>query len=166
MDSWKSVNVENTIFNYIDEFKVLFFPDKWSEMFLDYTKSEVLALLCLYRYKNANMTQIAEYILAPLNTTTGVIGRLEKKQMVKRVRSDEDRRIVLITLTDKAKGILEKEKVIITSYFSNIYDSLTEEERTVALSIVTKVVGIFREDKNPAAIEDIQIKKIKKITIE
>ena len=70
--------IENIIFNYIDEFKVLFFPEQWSNIFLDFSKNEILALLFLYRKKNANMTEIAEYIMAPLNTATGVIARLEK----------------------------------------------------------------------------------------
>ena len=101
--------MESTVFNYIDEFKVLFFPEQWSDIFLDYSKNEILALLFLYRRKNANMTEIAEYIMAPLNTATGVIGRLEKKLMVERIRSAEDRRIVLITLTEAAHKVIEME---------------------------------------------------------
>ena len=80
--------IEEIIFNYIDEFKVLFFPQQWSNIFLDFSKNEILALLFLYRKKDANMTEIAEYIMAPLNTTTGVIARLEKKLMVERIRSE------------------------------------------------------------------------------
>jgi len=71
--------IESIVFNYIDEFKVLFFPEQWSDIFLDFSKNEILALLFLYRRNNVNMTEIAEYIMAPLNTATGVISRLEKK---------------------------------------------------------------------------------------
>jgi MarR family transcriptional regulator, organic hydroperoxide resistance regulator len=158
--------IESIIFNYIDEFKVLFFPEQWSDIFLDFSKNEILALLFLYRKKNANMTEIAEYIIAPLNTATGVIARLEKKLMVARIRSAEDRRIVLITLTDAANEVIEKEKAMIIKYITEIYGRLTEEEVFTALSIYNKVLGVFKESKNLIKEEEIPVKRLKKITIE
>lgn len=158
-------NVENTIFSYIDEMKTLFSPDKYSDIFLEYTKNELLALLFLYRYNDANMTQIAEYINAPLNTATGVITRLEKKQMVERIRSTEDRRIVLIKLTNKAKEILEKEKNLMVNYGVKIFTLLTDEEKVAAISIYKKVVSVLKEDKVLVDLPKNE-KKIKKIVIE
>ncbi|MDP4091301.1 MAG: MarR family transcriptional regulator, partial [Bacillota bacterium] len=121
MEVDKGTDLESIFFNYIDELKFLFFPNKWSSVFLDYSKNEILALIYLYRYKNANMTEISEYINAPLNTTTGVVGRLEKKAMVERIRSEEDRRIVQIHLTEKAKDFLSREIEVIEYYFKKIY---------------------------------------------
>lgn len=158
--------IESIVFNYIDEFKVLFFPEQWSDIFLDFSKNEILALLLLYRRKNVNMTEIAEYIMAPLNTATGVIARLEKKHMVARIRSDRDRRIVLITLTDVARVVIEKEKAIIIKYIIKIYGKLTENEISSALSIYKKVLGVFKESVNPVKEEEVTIKKLKRIIIE
>lgn len=158
--------IESIVFNYIDEFKVLFFPEQWSDIFLDFSKNEILALLFLYRKKNANMTEIAQYIMAPLNTATGVVGRLEKKQMVERVRSALDRRIVLITLTETASIVVEKEKDIITKYFIKIYGTLTEEEISSALSIYRKILGVFKESKDQVKEDEIPLKKLKRIHIE
>jgi len=167
---WRAImdinKIENIIFNYIDEFKVLFFPEQWSDLFLDFSKNEILALLFLYRKKNANMTEISEYIIAPLNTTTGVISRLEKKLMVERIRSAEDRRIVLITLTEAANVVIEMEKAMITKYIIKIYGKLTEDEISSALSIYKKVIGVFKDGLNSVNEEEIPVKKIKKITIE
>ncbi|MCJ7688894.1 MAG: MarR family transcriptional regulator [Clostridiaceae bacterium] len=129
-------------------------------------KNEILALLLLYRKRKANMTEIAEYIIAPLNTATGVISRLEKKLMVERIRSVEDRRIVLITLTETARSIIEMEKAIITKYFIKIYGTLTEDEISSALSIYKKVIGVFKESVNPIKEEEIPVRKVKKINIE
>lgn len=157
--------IESLVFNYIDEFKVLFFPEQWNEIFLDFSKNEILALLFLYRKKNANMTEIAEYIIAPLNTATGVIARLEKKLMVERIRSTEDRRIVLITITENANIVIEEEIAIIIKYIIRIYGRLTEEEISSALSIYKKVLGVFKESKNLVK-EEILVKKIRKIIIE
>ncbi|MGV8984524.1 MarR family transcriptional regulator [Clostridium sp.] len=158
--------IEKIIYNHIDEFKVLFFPEQWSDIFLDFSKNEILALLFLYRKKNANMTEIAEYIMAPLNTATGVIARLEKKLMVERIRSAQDRRIVLITLTEVANIVIEKEKAIITKYLIDIYGTLTQEEISSALSIYKKVLRVFKECKNPVKEEELPVKKLRKIIIE
>ncbi len=158
--------IENIIFNHIDEFKVLFFPEQWSDIFLDFSKNEILALLFLYRKKNANMTEIAEYIIAPLNTATGVISRLEKKLMVERIRSTEDRRIVLITLTEAASIVIEKEKVMIIKYLIDIYGRLTQEEISSAFSIYNKVLGVFKEGMKEVKEEEIPVKKLRKIIIE
>ena len=158
--------IESIVFNYIDEFKVLFFPEQWSDIFLDFSKNEILALLLLYRKKDVNMTEIAEYIMAPLNTATGVIARLEKKHMVARIRSDQDRRIVLIILTDVARVVIEKEKAIIIKYIIKIYGKLTDDEISSALSIYKKVLGVFKESVNPVKEEEVPIKKLKRIIIE
>jgi len=158
--------IESIVFNYIDEFKVLFFPEQWSDIFLDFSKNEILALLFLYRRNNVNMTEIAEYIMAPLNTATGVISRLEKKHMVERIRSDQDRRIVLITLTDVARVVIEKEKAMIIKYIIKIYGKLTEEEISSTLSIYKKILGVFKENVNPVKEEKVPIKKLKRIIIE
>lgn len=157
-------NLESIIFSYIEQFKFLLFPDQWSIMFLDYSKNEVLALIYLYRYRTSNMTDIAEFINAPLNTATGVINRLEKKEMVERIRSKEDRRIVQLTLTDRALDFLSKQKTVIEDYMKKINDSLTDEEKTAAFNILSKVTDILKNSKKTSSSDNT--KKIRKIEIE
>jgi DNA-binding MarR family transcriptional regulator len=166
MSDKKDFGFETLIFDYIDQLKFLFFPDQWSNAFLDYSKNEILALLLLYRKKTVNMTEIAEYINAPLNTATGVVARLEKKLMVERLRDGEDRRIVNILLTEKAEAFIYEEKKLIGHYFTEVYEALTNEEKTAAISIVNKVISTLKQDKSKGSQEDKPVKKIKKIIIE
>ncbi len=109
--------------------KFLFFPDKWSSISLDYSKNELLSIVFIYRKESVNMSEIAEYINAPLNTVTGVINRLEKKQIVERKRDLKDKRVVNIILTQKGKQLYEEEKKEIIYYVKEVYKSLTEEEK-------------------------------------
>ena len=166
MTTNKELDFETIIFDYIDEFKFLFFPDKWSSAFLDYSKNEILALLFLYRNKSVNMTEIAAFINAPLNTATGVVGRLEKKMMVERRRGNEDRRVVNIILTKKAVKFIDEEKKVIEYYFKEVYKTLTEEEKIAAMSIFKKVVSALKMEKNRTKEEDRAVKKVKRIIIE
>lgn len=165
MDTKEFFDLESFIFSCIDNVKFLLSPEQWSSMFLDYSKNDILTLLFVHRCKKANMTEIAEYISSPLNTATGVISRLEKKKMVERVRSDEDRRIINIVLTDEGKLFMEQEMSIIGGYVSEIYQVLTEEEKASVMSIFNKVLKIITQ-KSTNGPDIIQDKKIRKITIE
>ena len=90
-------------YDYIAEVKELISSDIWGNIFLNCTKNEVLILWLLYRKGEVNMSQIAEYIHVPLNTATGIIGRMEKNEMICRMRAKEDKRIVLISFTEKGR---------------------------------------------------------------
>ena len=93
-------NSESFLFSFFDEVKNMLNGERWSSILMDYSKNELLSLFLLYRVKTSNMSEIAEYINAPLNTATGVVARLEKKGIVQRQRQDDDRRVVYISLTD------------------------------------------------------------------
>lgn len=166
MNTNEGLNFEAMIFDYIDEIKFLFFPDQWSSAFLDYSKNEIMVLLLLYRKKSANMTELSEYINAPLNTTTGVVGRLEKKQMVERKRDQEDRRVVNIVLTSKAKEFIDQEKKIVEYLINEILKRLTDEEKVTAINIFNKVLSVLKEQKNESKGLDEPVKKVKRILIE
>ena len=159
-------NIESVIFKYIDEFKFLFFPDKWSSVFLDYSKNEILAMLLIYRKNKVNMSEVADYINAPLNTATGVITRLEKKMIVERIRDTEDKRVVMINLTQNGQELIRNQKKQIEYYFKKIYKILTEEEKSVAISIVNKVISTLKAGLDRSEDEEKPIKKVKRITIE
>lgn len=158
-------DLETVIFDYIDELKFLCFPDQWGGALFDYSKNELLTLIFLYRRKNANMTEIAEYINAPLNTATGVVSRLEKKHMVDRIRDTQDRRVVNIVLTEKAEDFINEEKKLIDYYFKQVYSLLTEEEKLAAAGVFKKVVSVLKSGQNTKE-DNKRVKRIKRITIE
>ncbi len=166
MESRNELGYETIIFEYIDELKFLFFPDKWSSVFLDYSKNEILVLLLLYRNKKANMTEIAEYICSPLNTATGVVARLEKKLMVERLRDKEDRRVVNIVLTKGAEDFIEQEKRTISHYFEEVVRILSDEEKKAALSIFRKVASVLQQDKSNKVNDNKTETRVKRIIIE
>ena len=93
------------IADYIEEVKELLSSDIWENIFLNCSKNEVLIYWLLYRKREVNMTEIAEYIHVPLNTATGIINRMEKNDFIIRTRSKEDKRVVLIGFSEKGKEL-------------------------------------------------------------
>ncbi|MDP4089490.1 MAG: MarR family transcriptional regulator, partial [Bacillota bacterium] len=89
----------------------------------------------------------------------------EKKAMVERIRSEEDRRIVQIHLTEKAKDFLSREIEVIEYYFKKIYSALTDEEKTAAVSIFRKVTDILYQGRDDSK-KETAAKKVKRITVE
>ncbi len=158
-------NIEELIYAYIDEFKFLFFPEEWSSAFLDYSKNEILALILLYKKKQVNMTEVADYIHAPLNTATGVITRLEKKQIAQRQRDVEDKRVVFISLTTLGEAFVKKEIEELTYYFKALNAELDDEEKQVLYSILNKAIMILKKGTKKSE-EMIEPKPVKRITIE
>lgn len=157
--------LEDMLFKYIDEFKILFFPEQWVNVFMECSKNEILALLLIYRKQEVNMTEVAEYIGAPLNTATGVVSRLEKKKLVQRIRDTEDKRIVKISLTGAGKHYFEEEKKLILRYFNALVSELTTEEERAIYRVMEKFLGLLKKGISEEA-APIAEKKTRRINIE
>ncbi len=52
-----------------------------------------------------SLSELSEKIRAQNSTVTGIVDRMERETLVERRRSDEDRRVVRIRLTDKGRRI-------------------------------------------------------------
>ncbi len=148
--------------DYIEEIKELLSSDLWGNIFLNCSKNEVLIFWLLYRKKEVNMSEIAEYIHVPLNTATGIVGRMEKSGLVERTRSEEDKRIVLIRFSHK--GMTQFQRLVgeLMTYAMQILGALTPEEQKLLESMMTKVKEVLKQEKKKEVIE----KKVRRITIE
>lgn len=156
-------NLESMILDYIDQIKVLISPEIWESVLLDCSKNELLILFLLYRTSDVNMSQIAEYINAPLNTTTGIVARMEKKEMVTRERSTEDKRVVTIVLAPMGKEQIGTILKQFLQYGQLILGALTPQELELTGNILDKVIQILRTDAQTK--EPVSKSKIKRIPI-
>lgn len=64
-------------------------------------------LLVLYENGPLPPSRIAKLIMVKSSTVTGVIDRLEHKDLVKRMRNSPDRRVINIELTDAGKTLAQ-----------------------------------------------------------
>lgn len=112
--------------NYLTE-GVITVPQVWV---LDFLKDE----------KSAQMNELATYMKLKFSSATGLIDRMVKHQLVKRVRSETDRRVVFISITSKGKKILQeiykqKRKGII-----RLFGRLGFEDRMQYMELIEKLV--------------------------
>ncbi|MCR5501405.1 MAG: MarR family transcriptional regulator [Lachnospiraceae bacterium] len=148
--------------DYIDEIKELLSSDLWSNIFLNCSKNEVLIFWLLYQKKEVNMSEIAEYIHVPLNTATGIVGRMEKSGLVERMRSDQDKRIVLIRFSEK--GMIQFQRLIgeLTGYAAKVLGAFTPEELKLMESMMAKAKEVLKNEKK----KEVSEKKVRRIMIE
>lgn len=138
---------EQQIYQYVDQIKDFLSHRMWENILLDCSKNEIFVLWLLYRKGEVNMSQVAEYINVPLNTATGIISRMEKRELVVRQRSEEDKRVVTIHMGEQ--GNLQMLSMIreILRIAGKVLDAFQEEEVVLLFRMIQKVVQIMQEEK-------------------
>lgn len=156
--------LENIIFQYIDRIKLLFSADTWQNILMDCSKNELFVLILLYRQSDVNMTQIADYIGVPLNTATGIVARMEKKGIIIRERSPEDKRIVTIRMTSEGKDCILSIMKEFLHYGQLMMESFTADEVQLIFRMIDKGINVLQAE-NIRNQEEKQNTKVRKIEI-
>lgn len=92
-----------------------------------------------------NMSSVAKILDVTMGTLTISVNSLVKKGFVQRVRSEEDRRVVLVSLTDSGKKAYEHHRLFHENMISQATEKLTEEEKKVLEKVLTKLNLFFKE---------------------
>jgi len=156
-------DLDNIIDIFIDNLKKLFFPEEWIELDMKLSKTEIFSILYLDKRKEITMTELVEYINVPMSTATGIVDRLVRKGYIARERSETDRRIVVLRLTDEGLRLIQNLKKLIYKYLDMILTDLTDEEKQFLARIALKIVhnlGNQLEPKKPETQDKNQVKKI------
>ena len=149
----------------LDNVKKLFFPEDWLELDLKFSKTEIFTMLYLYKKKEATMTELVEYINSPMSTATGIIDRLVRSGHVSRGRSETDRRIVILTLTQEGLEFVEKLKGMVKDYIDMAIEGLEDEEKQYLINIALKIMKNMQKkldsgipgEKSENAVKSIEI---------
>jgi len=101
---------------------------------------ELLEILAyLYKKDGMNQQEIADLMLKDKSSMTYQIDGLVKRDLVRRMEDENDRRNKLILLTEKGKGMKE----ILNSWVAELYDKgvkdIDEGEMDRALALVQKM---------------------------
>ena len=109
------------------------------------TVSQFGTLEVLLHLGPLNQRSIGEKLLKSGGNITMVIDNLEKSGYVKRKKDPEDRRAVLIHLTDEGKSFIEKFFPKHLDRIKQEFDVLSEKEKET-LSVLCKKIGLGKEE--------------------
>jgi len=82
--------------------------------------------------------EIAGRLIQVVPAITGLIDRLEKQELVSRVRCEKDRRVVYVAITDKALGILAEIDQPLMQAHKQLIGHLSAEELQQLIDLLEK----------------------------
>ena len=116
--NFQLTKVQKSVFTY--------FKDSLSQF--DVTPSQYALLSLLWNGEELSPTNIASELGLDNSSITGLLNRMESKELIKRIYSDEDRRSVSIKITEK--GMALKDGITKTIEDCNVVmlEGITPEE--------------------------------------
>ena len=92
-----------------------------------------------------NMTAVAKELGVTTGTLTIAVNSLVKKGLADRVRSEEDRRVVLVSLSQKGVEIFKQHQIFHEKMIDAVVEQLTEEEKAVLEKALKNLNRFFRD---------------------
>jgi DNA-binding MarR family transcriptional regulator len=86
-------------------------------------------------------TVIAERLFITGASVSSLVDTLERKGLVRRRRSDSDRRVVLVELTDAAHPVIDEYLAEVTTLHAHEFAALSEDERETLTRLLAKVAA-------------------------
>ena len=103
------------------------------------------------RLDGVSASVLAKAVHISHSTLTGIIDRLERRDMVARVRKGEDRRSVTITVTDEGAAVLASAPSLLQDRFRNELGKLEEWEQTMMLAMLQRIATMMDAEAIDAA---------------
>lgn len=142
MDSYNTINeVLVKLFNeimHIEEKAII------TEEFKDISNNDMHIIEAIGKEEPKNMSTIAKSLSVTVGTLTIAINNLVKKGYVNRVRSEEDRRVVLISLSEKGVRAYEHHKSFHEEMVEATLEGLNDSETEVLVRALQNLSNFFK----------------------
>lgn len=112
--------------------------------FTDVTTNDVHVMEAIGIDGAKNMTSVAKSLGVTTGTLTIAVNSLVKKNYVSRVRSEEDRRVVLISLTERGEQAYMHHQAFHQKMIEACVGELSDEEQQVLAQSLGRLIKFFR----------------------
>jgi DNA-binding MarR family transcriptional regulator len=106
---------------------------------LDITPAQFLILVSLAHKRGNSPSEFARLMNYDAGAMTRLLDRVEKKDLIQRERSTEDRRIVQIVLTDKARELYPRILEIVARVQDHMLSGLNTADKTVLENLLKRI---------------------------
>ncbi len=128
--------------------------DKHSKFIQEKFKITVPQLICLWEISQKGpipLGELTKNIFLNKSTVTGIVDRLEKRNLVRRNRISIDRRQIHVEITEEGLDFLKKAPTPLQENFEKKFTALTEDEREEIMTAIDRIVELM--DLGEAPIE-------------
>lgn len=114
-----------------------------TEEYKNVTTNDMHVIEAIGTGEQKNMTTVAKTLHVTTGTLTISINSLVKKGYVERARSEEDRRVVLVSLTDKGREAFLHHRQFHARMIEAVVEQLSEEEKLVLEKALSRMNRFF-----------------------
>lgn len=118
---------------------------------LGLTTPQLLCLEAVSKEENMTLTRLTQNVHLGVSTVNGIIDRLEAKQYLRRQRSDNDRRVVYLELTDAGRGVLDNAPSLLQDKLSESFGELPGEEQKIITDSLERIVQLMEAENIDAS---------------
>ena len=97
------------------------------------------ALLVLAQHGPQRMSHLARFLLQQTQTTTDLVDRLERRNLVRRIRHATDRRVVLVEITDAGRALRAEIGDAAWYVGQHVFNDLPEKQLTRQTETVRRI---------------------------
>lgn len=115
------------------------------------TGPQTVILKTLLRLNSTTVGQLADEVHLSKPTVTDILNRLEKHMMVRRVRSETDKRCIQVTATALARQKLASSPPLLQEEFAQRFGTLKKWEQFQLLSALDKIAEMMDAKKLDAS---------------
>lgn len=105
------------------------------------TPPQFIALQWLFEHGDMTIGDLSTKMYLAFSTTTDLVDRMEKNQLVQRVRNEQDRRVVQIHLLKEGERVIEEVIEKRKDYLRDVLSDFDEQE-TSQLSMLLKKLHV------------------------
>ena len=109
---------------------------------IDLTYTQYITMMVLWEKKTVNVKTLGECLYMDSGTFTPVLKKLESKGYITRVRSSEDERNLVVTITEEGEALKDKAISVPASISSCV--KLDPEEAALLYKLLYKIIGNVR----------------------
>ncbi|KAF2955544.1 MarR family transcriptional regulator [Marinitoga sp. 38H-ov] len=132
-------------------FEITFdFISNFTKIISDYSEAEQLKTLEFYIVLYIGikgpqkMTSLADHFSTTKSNITNIIDNLENNNYVKRIRSTEDRRIILIKLTKKGERVYNETLKNFEIMFNDFMSKASKEDLDIISNGFYRIIKIYK----------------------
>jgi MarR family transcriptional regulator, organic hydroperoxide resistance regulator len=103
------------------------------------TPPQFIALQWLFEHGDMTIGDLSNKMYLAFSTTTDLVDRMENNKLVKRVRDEQDRRVVRIHLLDEGERIIEEVIDKRRKYLNAVLEDFSEVEINEFSRLLTKL---------------------------
>lgn len=106
---------------------------------INLTYTQYITMMVLWEHKQINVKDLGSYLLLDSGTLTPVLKKLEQKALITRKRSEEDERVLMVSITKSGEDL--KEKALLIPQQMAACMTLSPEKSAMLYQLLIELLG-------------------------